>query len=72
MLCKIYKLTRQNIIFAKGNVKFTALKDLISSLESDVAKIVAGNKAARTRVRVGLQKVKTLAQELRIDINGMD
>jgi 50S ribosomal subunit-associated GTPase HflX len=52
--------------------KFTELKNLISSLDSDVAKIVAGNKAARTRVRVGLQKVKTLAQELRIDINNMD
>jgi Histone H1-like protein Hc1 len=51
--------------------KFTELKNLISSLEPEVAKVEAGNKAARTRVRVGLQKAKVIAQELRLEINSM-
>ncbi len=51
--------------------KFDELKALVNSLEGDVAKIEAGNKAARTRVRVGLQKAKSLAQELRIEINNL-
>jgi Histone H1-like protein Hc1 len=37
------------------------LVELVNSLGADVAKIEAGNKAARTRVRVGLQVVKKLA-----------
>jgi hypothetical protein len=52
--------------------KFTELKELISSLESEVAKVEAGNKAARTRTRVGLQKVKVLAQDLRVAIGSME
>jgi hypothetical protein len=51
--------------------KFNELKSLIAGIESEVAKVEAGNKAARTRARVGLQKVKVLAQELRIEINNM-
>ena len=51
--------------------KFTELKDLIASLDAEVAKVQAGNKAARTRVRVGLQKVKVLSQDLRVEIGSM-
>ena len=46
--------------------------NLVASLTEDCDKIDNGNKAARTRVRVGLQKVKALAQELRVEINNMD
>lgn len=52
--------------------KFTELKELISSLETEFAKVAAGNKAARTRTRVGLQKVKVLAQDLRVAIGSME
>ncbi len=51
--------------------KYEELKNLVNSLDSEVAKVNAGNKAARTRVRVGLQKAKVLAQELRVAINGL-
>jgi Histone H1-like protein Hc1 len=52
--------------------KFNELKSLITSLQSEVDKVKAGNKAARTRTRVGLQKVKVLAQNLRIEIGQME
>jgi hypothetical protein len=51
--------------------KYNELKNLIDSLGADVEKIEAGNKAARTRVRVGLQAAKVLAQDLRIEINNL-
>ena len=52
--------------------KFNELKSLITALQSEVDKVEAGNKAARTRTRVGLQKVKVLAQDLRIEIGNME
>ena len=46
------------------------LKELIESLEGDTAKFFEkGNKAAGVRVRKGLQDVKNLAQELRLEIS---
>lgn len=49
--------------------KFNELKELISETEKDMINFeVKGNKAAGTRVRKNMQVVKTLAQELRMEI----
>ena len=45
------------------------LKDLVASIEADADKFYTnGNAAAGTRVRKGLQEIKTLAQEIRNEI----
>ncbi|MGJ1203321.1 histone H1 [Sphingobacterium lactis] len=49
--------------------KFKELKSLVDGLENDADKFFAkGNSAAGTRVRKGLQEIKTLAQDLRLGI----
>jgi len=52
--------------------KYQLLQAIVDGLAGDVAKVAAGNKAARTRVRVGLQEVKKLSQLLRVEINNLD
>lgn len=47
---------------------YDELKALTISLEKDVEKFEAGNSAAGTRVREGLQEAKLLAQQLRLEI----
>lgn len=48
---------------------YNKLKELVASIEADADKFFNnGNSAAGTRVRKGLQEVKTLAQEIRNDI----
>ena len=48
---------------------FNELKKLVEELELDVVKFYEkGNKSAATRARKGLQDLKKLAQDLRIDI----
>jgi outer membrane murein-binding lipoprotein Lpp len=44
--------------------KWEELKGLVESLEEDVQKSAAGNKAAGTRARKGLRSLKTVASEL--------
>ena len=52
--------------------KFKELKSLIDGLENDADKFFAkGNSTAGTRVRKGLQDIKTLAQDLRLGIQGL-
>ncbi len=49
--------------------RFAQVKDLILSLEGDFDKFYdKGNQAAGTRVRGGLQQLKTLAQEIRTEV----
>jgi hypothetical protein len=49
--------------------KFTDVKELVASLEADVDKFYnKGNRAAGTRLRKGMLKLKHLAQHVRIDI----
>ena len=44
---------------------------MIMSLEGDFEKFYdKGNQAAGTRVRSGMQKLKTLAQEIRTEVQG--
>lgn len=48
---------------------YNKLKGLVASLEADADKFFNnGNSAAGTRVRKGLQDIKTLAQELRNEV----
>ncbi len=47
---------------------FNELKTLVESLQADVEKFSSGNNAAGTRVRTGLQSVKKLAQQIRLEV----
>jgi hypothetical protein len=50
--------------------KFNELKTLIESIESDYAKFIEkGNKTAGVRVRKVMQDIKSLAQEIRVEIS---
>jgi hypothetical protein len=49
--------------------KFEEIKNLVNSLEEDVTKFYEkGNKAAGVRIRKSMQDLKTLAQELRLNV----
>lgn len=49
--------------------KFNKLKELVLEIEGDADKFYnKGNNAAGTRVRKGLQDLKNLSQELRLEI----
>lgn len=52
--------------------QFSKVKDLVDSLEDDFSKFYdKGNQAAGTRVRKGMQELKNLAQEIRIDVQNI-
>jgi hypothetical protein len=52
--------------------KFNQLKELIASIEADADKFYnKGSKAAGTRVRGGMQEIKTLAQEIRNEVTAL-
>ena len=49
--------------------RFEELKNLVMSLEEDFMKFYEkGNNAAGTRVRKGMQELKTLAQDIRVQV----
>lgn len=48
--------------------KFEKIKELIASLESDVAKHDSGNASAGTRVRSVMQEVRNLCKEVREEV----
>ena len=49
--------------------RFNQLSDMVAALESDFVKFYEkGNKAAGTRVRKGMQELKTQAQEIRVEV----
>lgn len=49
--------------------RFEQLKELLDSLEADFSKFYdKGNSAAGTRVRKGMQEMKNLSQEIRIEV----
>ncbi len=52
--------------------QFSKVQDLVNSLEGDFEKFYdKGNQAAGTRVRKGMQELKNLAQEIRIDVQNI-
>lgn len=49
--------------------RFEQLKSMVESLEADFDKFYdKGNNAAGTRVRKGMQDMKNLAQEIRLEV----
>ncbi len=49
--------------------RFEQIRDLIASLEDDFSKFYdKGNQAAGTRVRKGMQELKNLSQEIRVEV----
>ncbi|CAD5276326.1 MULTISPECIES: histone H1 [Imperialibacter] len=49
--------------------RFDQIRDLVMSLEGDFVKFYdKENQAAGTRVRKGMQELKNLAQEIRIEV----
>jgi hypothetical protein len=52
--------------------RFDDIKNVITSVEDDMSKFYdKGNKAAGTRARKGLQELRKLAQEVRLEIQDM-
>ncbi|MGB0982871.1 MAG: histone H1 [Saprospiraceae bacterium] len=52
--------------------RFQEVRDAVAALEEDFAKFYdKGNKAAGTRVRVGMQGLKNLAQDIRKEVQEM-
>jgi hypothetical protein len=54
--------------FNKLNTLFDELQDAVNDCQTDVTKFVDGNNSAGTRVRKAMQTVKSLAQEVRIEV----
>jgi hypothetical protein len=54
--------------FNKVDSLFDELQNAVNDCQADVTKFVEGNNTAGTRVRKAMQKVKALAQDVRIEI----
>ena len=49
--------------------RFEQIRELMASLEDDFSKFYdKGNQAAGTRVRKGMQDLKNLSQEIRVEV----
>ena len=54
--------------FNKLNSLFDNLQNAVNDCQTDVTKFVDGNNSAGTRVRKAMQTVKSLAQEVRVEV----
>jgi hypothetical protein len=50
------------------NTLFDDLQDTVNDCQTDLTKFVDGNSSAGTRVRKAMQTIKSLAQEVRIEV----
>ena len=50
------------------NTLFDELQDTVNDCQADLTKFVDGNNSAGTRVRKAMQTIKSLAQEVRIEV----
>ena len=50
------------------NNTFDDLQSVINDCQTDVTKFVEGNNSAGTRVRKAMQVVKSLAQDVRVEV----
>ena len=50
------------------NSTFDELQDTINDCQSDLTKFVEGNNSAGTRIRKAMQTIKSLAQDIRIEV----
>ena len=54
--------------FNKLDSLFDSLQDVINDCQTDVSKFVDGNNSAGTRVRKAMQTIKSLAQDVRVEV----
>ena len=54
--------------FNKLNTLFDELQDAVNDCQTDITKFVDGNNSAGTRVRKAMQAIKSLAQEVRVEV----
>jgi len=54
--------------FNKLSSSFDELQNAINDCQADVTKFVEGNNSAGTRVRKAMQTVKSLAQDVRVEV----
>ena len=54
--------------FNKLDSLYDKLQNVINDTQNDVTKFVEGNNSAGTRVRKAMQTVKSLAQEVRVEV----
>ena len=47
---------------------FDELQDAINDCQSDLTKFVEGNNSAGTRIRKAMQTIKSLAQDIRLEV----
>ena len=50
------------------NTLFDDLQDTVNDCQTDLTKFVDGNSSAGTRVRKAMQTIKSLAQEVRVEV----
>ena len=50
------------------NTTFDELQNAINDCQADISKFVEGNNSAGTRVRKAMQNVKSLAQDVRVEV----
>ena len=50
------------------NSLFDELQDAVNDCQTDLTKFVDGNNSAGTRVRKAMQAIKSLAQEVRVEV----
>ena len=50
------------------NSTFDDLQNVINDCQTDVTKFIDGNNSAGTRVRKAMQAVKSLAQDIRVEV----
>ena len=50
------------------NTLFVELQDTVNDCQTDLTKFVDGNNSAGTRVRKAMQTIKSLAQEVRVEV----
>ena len=50
------------------NTLFDDLQDVVNDCQADLTKFVDGNNSAGTRVRKAMQTIKSLAQEVRVEV----
>ena len=54
--------------FNKLDSLYDELQNVINDNQNDVTKFVEGNNSAGTRVRKAMQTVKSLAQDIRVEV----
>jgi len=54
--------------FNKLDSLYDELQNVINDNQGDVTKFIEGNNSAGTRVRKAMQTIKSLAQEVRIEV----